>query len=103
MDIREQLAMCSRHYKKWKGMALSEGDREASKKFMERAFFWLELQSAFMALWAVEKTAPSDQRTKNQIIAAKANLSKKLADYAKGILDDMEFRTPLGGSKFSKF
>lgn len=90
MEIQEQLAMCARHYRKWKGMALSENDREASKKFMERAFFWLELQSAFMALWVVEKTAPTDDhRTKNQIIAAKANLSKKLADYAKGILEDM--------------
>jgi hypothetical protein len=89
MDVREQTALCSYHYGKWKDMAMSSEDSSSSRKFMGRAFFWVELQAAFVALWAIEQTA-RDKKTRDKILVAKANLSKKLADYADSIIGDMQ-------------
>ena len=80
MSIQQQMTVCAEHYTKWKGLALaSDGDR--ARRAMERAFFWLELQTAFIALHALEQSR-NDIKTKKKLIIAKANLSKKLAEYA---------------------
>ncbi len=88
MSIQAQVAMCTEHYKRWKDTALSTGD----KKAMEKAFFWLELQSAFMALHTIEQVKGSDASTKRKLIIAKTNLSKRLADYAKEVMDEIKIR-----------
>jgi len=54
-----------------------------------RAFFWLELQTAFIALFAIEKTNGDDPKAELKLISAKANVSKKLAEYAKEILNEL--------------
>ena len=88
MSIQNQVAMCTEHYKRWKDTALATGD----KKAMEKAFFWLELQSAFMALHAIEQVKGTDSTTKRKLIIAKTNLSKKLADYANEVLNEIKLR-----------
>jgi hypothetical protein len=56
---------------------------------MEKAFFWLELQAAFLVLFAVEQAKGKDKQIKRKILMAKANLSRRLADYAKQTLDEI--------------
>jgi hypothetical protein len=56
---------------------------------MEKAFFWLELQTAFLILFSVEQTKGKDSKVKRSILMAKANLSRRLADYAKQTLDEI--------------
>lgn len=82
MPIEDQIALCSEHFQRWKGMALSAQETSETKRCMEKAFFWLELQSAFIVLSAVEQTKGKDAEIKRKILEAKSNLSKKLVDYA---------------------
>lgn len=90
MSIERQIAMCSEHYKRWKGIALtSEGEK--ARKAMERAFFWIELQTAFIALHAIEqKVSHTNMWAKRKLIIAKTNLTKKLAEYADKTLNEIE-------------
>ena len=88
MPIQDQIALCTNHYQKWKNLALSTRSMEESKIFLERAFFWLELQTAFITLFTMEKLQGNSPETKLKIIAAKSNLSKRLADYADSILNE---------------
>ncbi len=89
MNLGEKVSICSEHYQKWKTTALNSLDREEAKKAMERAFFWLELQSAFITLHAIELTAGRDKEKREKILAAKAKLSKRLVEYAKEILSEL--------------
>jgi hypothetical protein len=90
MDIKEEISLCSQNYEKWKSLALSAQNKEESKKFLEKAFFWLELQSAFITLFAAEQSKGNDPLFKKKIMFAKARLSKKLAEYAERILNEIE-------------
>jgi len=90
MKLENQIALCTQYYKKWKSVALNTHDTSESRKALERAFFWLELQTAFITLHAVEKSENKNPASRQKIIVAKANLSKKLADYAQNILDEMK-------------
>jgi hypothetical protein len=87
MNLEHQIELCSHHYQKWKGMALSAGSIEESRKCMDKAFFWLELQTAFITLFALEKTTDTPE-ARIKIIEAKAKISRKLADYAKDIFNE---------------
>lgn len=89
MTLQTQLSMCSEHYQKWKNLALATVDPKEANRCLERAFFWLELQTAFITLSAIEQTKGDDPEVKKQLIVAKSNLSKKLADYAGEILDEI--------------
>ena len=88
MSIAQQIAVCEEHYKKWKEQALDNQNIPEVRKALERAFFWLELQSAFIVLHAIEQAKGQDSEIKKKLIVAKANLSRKLADYAEGILNE---------------
>lgn len=92
MNLQSQIATCSYHYQKWKNIALSTVDPKEAKRCMEKAFFWLELQAAFIALFAVEQTKGKDPKVKRQLIVAKTNLSKRLADYASEILNEFNLK-----------
>ena len=89
MPVEEQISMCTEHYQKWKDLALATNDMEESRKALKKAFFWLELQTAFMAIWTVEQTKGKNPEVKKQLIMAKTNLSKKLADYANEIWNEL--------------
>ncbi len=90
MDLGQQIALCSEHYQNWKDQALVAKDTFESRKAIERAFFWLELQSAFVVLHAIEQVKGKDPETRKKLIVAKANLSRKLVDYAEQILNDLK-------------
>jgi hypothetical protein len=92
MNLQNQIATCSYHYQKWKNLALSTADQKEAKRCMEKAFFWLELQAAFTVLFAVEKTKGKDPAVKRKLLIAKANLSKRLTDYAKEILNELNLK-----------
>lgn len=90
MLVENQIATCGEHYKMWKEKALFSNDIYQSKRAIERAFFWLELRSAFIFLNVIEQTKGNDRETKQKLIQAKVNLSKKLSEYAKELLDELE-------------
>jgi len=90
MTLETQLELCAEHYKKWKQSALAAKDLPEAKKALERSFFWLELHSAFVALHAVEQMNGNDPKVKNKILIAKTNLSKRLADYANEVLEELK-------------
>ena len=89
MSIETQIATCTEHYQMWKDKALFTNDIYQAKKAIERAFFWMELRSAFLFLSAIEKTKGNDNETKMKLIQAKTNLSRKLSEYAKELLDSI--------------
>jgi len=88
MDAKEQLAICKENYLRWKNKALSSTGLEA-RKAMEKAFFWLEVQAAFIALYSIEQTRPRDEETIRQLIKAKAKLVKRLTEYAEATLREL--------------
>jgi hypothetical protein len=89
MNLQEKLELCSTYYKKWKEKALSSQNLEQSKNAMQKAFFWLEMHSAFLALEAMEQN--KDPENLQKLILAKANLSKKLIEYSEKILEEINW------------
>jgi len=81
MSVSNQIDTCNEHYDMWKNKALFSSDIYQARKAMERAFFWIELRSAFIFLHVVEQTNGNDKETKEKLIKAKINLSKKLTEY----------------------
>jgi len=92
MPIYEQIATCAEQYSRWKRLALDAQTLPAMKECLEKAMFWMELQSSFVALWSVERTMGNDPSAKRKLIVAKSNLSRKLADYAQKTLDELNWR-----------
>jgi hypothetical protein len=90
MSIERQLNLCSRQYGQWKTLALKAKDIGEVKKCLGKALFWMELQSAFLALWSVEQVHGKNPVVGDKLIIARANLSKKLADYAKETLNEIK-------------
>ncbi len=87
MNLREQLEICYKNYKKWKDLAFSLSGNE-SRKAMERAFFWLEMHSAFFAIGTLEKTRKMSRDDVVRLIQLKSKLVERLAEYAKTLIDD---------------
>jgi len=89
MAIQDQIATCSRQYTRWKELALDAKTMPELQMCLKKAMFWMELQTAFVALWSVEQARGNDPEVREKIIMAKSNLSKKLADYAQEVLDEI--------------
>jgi len=92
MPIETQIATCSEQYSRWKRLALDAQTLPEVKECLNKALFWLELQTAFVALWNIEETRGKDPAVKRQLIVAKTNLSKRLADYAQKTLEEIKWR-----------
>jgi len=90
MPIETQIATCGEHYQMWKDKALFTNDVNEARKAVERAFFWMELRSAFLFLLSVEKTKGNDSEVKSKLITAKINLSKKLTEYLKEMINEIK-------------
>lgn len=88
--LQDQIETCTENYKKWKEIALFSNDIFEARKAITKSLFWAEMQSAFIMLFALEQARGKDPRMKKKLIVAKANLSKKLADYAENILNEMK-------------
>ncbi|MDI6798643.1 MAG: hypothetical protein QMD12_01435 [Candidatus Aenigmarchaeota archaeon] len=89
--MENQIELCSYYYQKWKNSALSATAIEEARKCFEKAFFWLELLTVYIALWSIERTKGNEPEIRQKIITAKLNLSKKLTEYAKRILSEIQF------------
>lgn len=89
MGVKEQMATCSRQYTRWKQLAFEAETIPELKRCLSKAMFWMELHTAFMTLWSVEQIKGDDPEVKDKLILAKTNLSKKLADYAQNVLDEI--------------
>lgn len=89
MSITTQIDTCTEHYQIWKDKALFTNDIHGAKKAVERAFFWMELRSAFLFLLAIEKTKGNDSEVKSKLIEAKLNLSRKLTEYLKEMINEL--------------
>jgi len=92
MTTETQIATCSEQYKRWKQLTMQANTVADIKKCLGKALFWMELQTAFMTLWNVEKTKGDDPAVKRQLIVAKTNLSRRLADYAQETWNEIEWR-----------
>jgi len=90
MELRDQISLCSQNYQKWKGLAFSTQNKEESRKFLDKAFFWIELQTAFIVLLAAEQTKGNDPAFKKKLMIAKASLLKRLSNYAEKILNEIQ-------------
>ena len=90
MEPREIIKTCSTHYETWKNEALKAETPEEIKKFLNKAFFWLELQNNLLMLWTIETTMGKDPKVKEKVEKAQLNVNKKIADYASEVLKDLE-------------
>ena len=90
MEPRDIIETCSSHYKTWKEEALKTENKVDIKKFLNKAFFWLELQYNLLMLWTIENTMGSDNKIREKIEQAQLNVNKKIADYASQVLKDLK-------------
>ena len=89
MQPREIIKTCSTHYQTWKNEALRAQTREEMKRFLDKAFFWLELQNNLLMLWTIEKTMGKDPDIKKKVEKAEMNVNKKISQYASEVLKDL--------------
>ena len=89
MQTRDIIKTCSTHYQTWKNEALRAQTREEMKRFLDKAFFWLELQSNLLMLWTIENTMGKDPNIKKKIEKAQTNVNKKITQYASAVLKDL--------------
>ena len=87
MELRQQLEICYKNYKKWKELAFSLSGIE-SKKALERAFFWLEMHSALYAIGIIENSKNMSKDEIRKLVSIKMNIIEKLSDYAKTLIED---------------
>ena len=89
MQPREIIETCSTHYQTWKDEALRAQTREEMKRFLDKAFFWLELQSNLLILWTIENTMGNDPNVKKKVEKAQMNVNKKITQYASEVLKEL--------------
>ncbi|MDI6826573.1 MAG: hypothetical protein QMD36_05335 [Candidatus Aenigmarchaeota archaeon] len=89
MEPREIIKTCSTHYNIWKNEALKAETPEEIKKFLSKAFFWLELQNNLLMLWVIESTMGNDPKIKEKLERAQLSINKKISDYASEVLKDL--------------
>lgn len=90
MEPREIIKTCSNHYKNWKDEALRARDSSEVKKFLEKAFFWLELQNNLLILWTIDQTMGNDPEVKKKVEIAQENVNRKISKYVRSVLKDLE-------------
>lgn len=89
LQPREIIKTCSTHYENWKDEALNSKNPEEMKKFLEKAFFWLELQTNLLILWTVENTMNGDPVIKEKVEKAQININNKIMEYANSVIKDL--------------
>jgi len=89
MPIKQQMEICAKQYKQWKQLVLSAKSLPEVQRYLSKALFWLELQNAFLVLWTAERLRGNDPLARKQLIKARANLSKKLAEHAENVLKEL--------------
>jgi len=90
LEPREIVKTCTPHYQTWKKEALEAKDPREIKRFLEKAFFWSELQSNLIVLWTIEQTMGNDQEVLEKVEKAQLNINKKIMDYANTVIKDFK-------------
>ncbi|RKZ05383.1 hypothetical protein DRQ05_06530 [bacterium] len=90
LEPRKIINICSTHYQNWKREALSAKTPEEMKKFLEKAFFWLELQSNLLILWTVKNTMGDDPAVQEKVEKAQININKKIVEYASSVIKELK-------------
>ncbi len=90
LEPREIIKTCTPHYQTWKEEALKANNPDKMKRFVQKAFFWSELQSNLLVLWTVENTMGDDPDIKQKVEDAQMNINKKIMDYAETVLKDFD-------------
>lgn len=90
LEPREIIKTCTPHYQTWKEEALKANDPGEIKRFLEKAFFWSELQSNLIVLWTIEQTMGDDESIKEKVENAQLNINKKIMNYAKTVVEDFD-------------
>jgi len=90
LEPREIIKTCTPHYQTWKDEALKAKDPKKIKRYLEKAFFWSELQSNLMVLWTIEQTMGDDEKIREKVENAQLNINKKIMDYASSVLKDFD-------------
>ena len=90
LEPREIIRTCSTHYQNWKKEALLAKTPEDTKKFLEKAFFWLELQSNLLILWTVKNTMTDDPVVQEKVEKAQININKKIVEYASSVIEELK-------------
>ena len=88
LEPREIIDICTPHYNEWKEKAYNAFTEQERKQALDRAFFWLELQNNLLILWTIENSNHSDPVIQKQVLRARENINKKIAQYASELLKD---------------
>lgn len=91
LQPRKIIDICAPHYADWKQKALNAETKEELRDALDRAFFWLELQNNLLILWTIENTNEDDPVVQKQILKAKENINKKIANYANDLAEEFSF------------
>ena len=89
MTPNEIVDMCSKHYNEWRDQALKAETKEEMMKYLNKSFFWMELQSNLLVLWTVENSFSEDQAIQDKVILAETNINKKIMDYMDTVFKDL--------------
>ena len=89
MTPNEIIDMCSKHYNEWKDEALKAETKEEMLKYINKSFFWMELQSNLIVLWTVENSFKDDAKIQAKVGDAEANINKKIMDYIDTVFKDL--------------
>jgi hypothetical protein len=89
MTPNEIVEMCSKHYNDWKDHCLKADTMEEMVKYFNKSFFWLELQSNLLVLWAIENSFSEDAKIQEKVMAAETNINKKIMDYIDSVFKDL--------------
>ncbi len=87
MSIENQIKTCTEGFERWKERAFFCNDLYEARQALDRAFFWMELRSAFMFLHTVEQMGGNTKDTREKIMKAKINLSRKLSEHVKDLIN----------------
>ncbi|NCO97344.1 MAG: hypothetical protein COY38_01260 [Candidatus Aenigmarchaeota archaeon CG_4_10_14_0_8_um_filter_37_24] len=90
LEPREIIKTCTPHYQTWKEEAIRAKEPEKIKRFLEKAFFWSELQNNLIVLWTIENTMGNDENIKKKVEDAQININKKIMDYANTVIKDFD-------------
>lgn len=87
MDLQKQISMCARHHAKWRRAASFARDTAQRKKYLERAVFWMEMQTDLVSVWSEEKKDPTPN-TRRKLMETKSSISSRLASYGRNLADE---------------
>ena len=88
LQPKKIIDICTPHYNQWKEKAYDALTEQERKHSLDKAFFWLELQNNLLILWTIENTHQSDETVQKQVLTARENINKKIAQYASELLND---------------